>query len=106
VARSGGYDVTDIAFLPSGEMLLLERRVSLFRGFGARIRRMAANAIYPGASVDGPVIFEADAGQQIDNIEGIAVHRAATGETVVSLISDDNFSMLQRTLFLEFTLGG
>jgi hypothetical protein len=106
VARSGGYDVTDIAFLPSGEMLLLERRVSLMRGFGARIRRMAANAIYPGASVDGPVIFEADSGQQIDNMEGIAVHRAASGETVVSLISDDNFSMLQRTMFLEFTLNG
>jgi hypothetical protein len=106
VARYGGYDVTDVAFLPSGEMLLLERRVSLLRGFGARIRRMAANAIYPGASVDGPVIFEADSGNQIDNMEGMALHRDGSGETIVSLISDDNFSALQRTVFLEFALSG
>jgi hypothetical protein len=107
VVRSGGFDVTDIAFLPSGEMLLLERRASLLRGFGARIRRIAANAIYAGASLDGLVIFEADSGHQIDNMEGMAVHRdGSTGETIVSLISDDNFSSLQRTVFLEFALSG
>jgi hypothetical protein len=104
--RSGGFDVTDLAFLPSGEMLLLERRVSFLSGFGARIRRIAADAIYPGASVDGPVIFEADAGHQIDNMEGLAVHRDGAGQTIVSMISDDNFSTLQRTVFLEFALAG
>jgi hypothetical protein len=102
VVRSGGFDVTDLAFLPSGEMLLLERRASFFRGFGVRIRRMAADAIYPDATVDGPVIFEADSGQQIDNMEGLAVHRDGAGETIVSMISDDNFSTLQRTVLLEF----
>jgi hypothetical protein len=104
VARSGGFDLTDLAFLPSGEMLLLERRVSLLRGFGARIRRIAADAVYPHATVDGPVIFEADSGHQIDNMEGLAVHRDGSGETIVSMISDDNFSTLQRTVLLEFAL--
>ena len=38
-------------------------------------------------------------------MEGMAVHRGARGETVVSLISDDNFnSFLQRTIFLQFAL--
>jgi hypothetical protein len=38
-------------------------------------------------------------------MEGIAVHRDARGETVVSLISDDNFNhFLQHTVFLQFTL--
>jgi len=106
VARSGGFDVTDLAFLPSGEMLLLERRVSFLSGFGARLRRIAADAVHPGASVDGPVIFEADAGHHIDNMEGLAVHRNGAGETIVSMISDDNFSTLQRTVFLEFALAG
>jgi len=33
------------------------------------------------------------------------VHRGARGEVVVSLISDDNFNaLLQRTVFLQFTL--
>jgi len=104
VARSGGCDVTELAFLPSGEMLLLERRASFLTGFGVRLRRVASSAIYPGATVDGPVIFEANMGQQIDNMEGLAVHQER-GETIVSMISDDNFSRIQRTVFLEFTLG-
>ena len=29
---------------------------------------------------------------------------AADGETVLTMVSDDNFSMLQRTLLLQFTL--
>jgi hypothetical protein len=52
------------------------------------------------------VIFEADSGYQIDNMEGLSVHRGAAGETIVSMISDDNFSTLQRTVLLEFTLTG
>jgi hypothetical protein len=106
VTRSGGFDVTDLAFLPSGEMLLLERRVSFIGGFGARIRRIAADAIRADAAVDGPIIFEADSGHQIDNMEGLAVHRDSAGETVVSMISDDNFSTWQRTVLLEFVLSG
>ena len=70
VARAGGFDVTDLAFLPSGEMLLLERRVSFLSGFGVRLRRIPAEAIGPDATVDGPVIFEADSGSRIDNMEG------------------------------------
>ena len=106
VARSGGFDVTDLAFLPSGETLLLERRASFFSGFGARLRRIAADAIYPDATVDGPVIFEADSGHQIDNMEGLAVLRDADGATIVSMISDDNFSRLQQTVLLDFVLNG
>ena len=106
VVRSGGFDVTDLAFLPSGEMLLLERRASFFSGFGARLRRIAADSIHPDATVDGPIIFEADSGYQIDNLEGLAVHRDADGATILSMISDDNFSPLQRTVLLEFVLNG
>jgi hypothetical protein len=49
------------------------------------------------------VIF-ADMGSQIDNMEGIDVHRTARGETVLTLVSDDNFSSIQRTVLLQFTL--
>ena len=37
-------------------------------------------------------------------MEGIAAHRAASGETILTLISDDNFSPLQRTLLMQFAL--
>jgi hypothetical protein len=104
IVRSADYETTDLAFLPSGEMLLLERRFALLRGMAARIRRFPADAIAPGATVDGPVIFEADGAHQVDNLEGIALHRDPDGATIVTLISDNNFSVLQRTLLLEFKL--
>ena len=37
-------------------------------------------------------------------MEGLSVHRSPDGETVLTLVSDDNFSPLQRTLLLQFTL--
>jgi hypothetical protein len=103
VARSEDFDVTDLAFLPSGDLLILERHFSLLRGVSARIRRIAAAAIRPGALVDGPVIYASEPAHRIDNMEGLCVHREG-GETVVTMISDDNFSALQRTLLLEFGL--
>jgi hypothetical protein len=54
--------------------------------------------------VDGPVLFNADLGYEIDNLEGLSVNRSSGGETVLTLISDDNFSVVQRTLLLQFTL--
>jgi len=54
--------------------------------------------------VDGPTIFDADLGYEIDNMEGLDVHRTNDGEIVLTMVSDDNFSLLQRTLLLQFTL--
>ena len=104
VRRTSGFDVSDAALLPNGDLLLLERKFSLLDGVGVRIRRIAQAAITPGATVDGPSIFDADLGQEIDNFEGLDVHVTADGETVLTMVSDDNFSMLQRTLLLQFTL--
>jgi hypothetical protein len=102
--RSADYDVSDAALLPGGDILVLERKFSWTTGLFIRIRRIALAQLKPGALVDGPVLFEADLGYEIDNMEGLSVHRAMSGELVLSLISDDNFSALQRTLLLQFTL--
>ncbi|WP_457089337.1 esterase-like activity of phytase family protein [Microvirga sp. P5_D2] len=104
VARSGGYDVTDLAFMDTGDMLLLERRFTLLGGFGCRLRRVAGSTVKVGARLEGEVIYESEPSHQVDNMEGLAVHREGT-ETVISLISDNNFNTrLQRTLLLEFAL--
>lgn len=103
MTRTGAYDVSDLAFLHNGDVLFLERRFSLFGGFGVRLRRVAASAIRPGARVDGEVIYESDSSHQVDNMEGLAVHREEN-ETVLTLISDNNFNSFQRTLLLEFAL--
>jgi hypothetical protein len=104
VARSDDYDVSDCAILPPSDLLLLERRLSITQGLGMRIRRIPLDELKAGAVADGPVMIEADLGFQIDNMEGIAVHQNAAGETIITLISDDNFSVIQRNLLLQFAV--
>lgn len=104
IRRTEDFDISDAVLLPSGDLLVLERKFSLLTGVGIRIRRIALSSIAPGATVDGPSIFNADLGQEIDNLEGIDAHVTPEGETVLTLVSDDNFSMIQRTLLLQFTL--
>ena len=104
VVRSNNFDVTDAVLLPSGELLVLERKFSWLSGIGIRIRRIALKSLTPGAVVDGPSIFEADLGNEVDNMEGIDAHVTPEGDTVLTMVSDDNFSLIQRTLLLQFTL--
>jgi hypothetical protein len=103
VRRTENFDVSD-AVLLSGDLLVLERKFSWLAGVGIRIRRIPLKSVAPGALVDGPSIFEADLGEEIDNMEGIDAHVTGEGDTVLTMVSDDNFSMLQRTLLLQFTL--
>ena len=104
VQRSGDFDVTDGAFLPDGDLILLERRFSLVTGVAMRLRRIQGDAIRSGAVVDGEVLMEADLAHRIDNMEGIDIWQRADGATILSLLSDNNQSFLQRTLYLEFRL--
>ena len=104
VKRTDGYDISDAAILPNGDILILERQYSLQRGVAMRIRRIRLEDIKPGALVDGSTVVETDVHAQIDNMEALSVHRSRSGETVLTLMSDDNFSPIQRTLLLQFVL--
>ncbi|WGS21229.1 MULTISPECIES: esterase-like activity of phytase family protein [unclassified Bradyrhizobium] len=104
VRRTESFDISDAVLLPSSDLLILERKFSWIGGVGIRIRRLALSEIAPGAVVDGPAIFNADLGNEIDNMEGIDAHVTADGETVLTMVSDDNFSPIQRNLLLQFTL--
>lgn len=103
-ALPGDFSITDVAQTAGGRLLLLERYFSYARGLFVRIRSLSLADIVAGAVVDGPVLLEGSYDQEIDNLEGIAVSTAADGASVVTLISDDNFSPLQRTLLLQFTM--
>lgn len=104
IKRSNGFDISDATLLKTGDLLLLERKFSFVSGVGIQVRRIPVSEVAPGRVVDGPVIFSADLGYEIDNFEGIASHVTAAGDTVITLISDDNFNLVQRTLALQFTL--
>ncbi|MBX3597902.1 MAG: esterase-like activity of phytase family protein [Rhizobiaceae bacterium] len=105
VKRHDPFDVTDGAFLPDGDLLLLERSYSVMQGVGLRLRRISGEAIKGGArALDGPILLEADMAYQIDNMEAMDVWQRSDGATIISLMSDDNQSILQRNLYLEFRL--
>jgi hypothetical protein len=70
-----------------------------------RLRLIPANEVAPGTRTAGRTLFEGDSSFEIDNMECVAAHNGAGGETVLSLMSDDNFNaLLQRTVFLQFAL--
>ena len=106
VVKRQEFDVTDAAFLPDGDLLVLERRFSFLGGIGMRIRRISADDIHPGAVVDGPVVMQASGANRIDNMEGLDIITMPDGSLHLIIISDDNDSMLQQTLMLEFKLAG
>ena len=83
VRRTDNFDISDAVLLPAGDLLLLERKFSWLAGVGIRIRRIALKSVAPGAVVDGPSIFDADLGHEIDNMEGIDAHVTPEGDTVL-----------------------
>jgi hypothetical protein len=102
--RLGGFDITDAAGLPDGGIVILERRFRYSEGVKMRIRRVTPSELKRGALIEGEVLLEATDVLNIDNMEAIAAHRSRTGETILTLMSDDNFSPLQRTLIMQFAM--
>jgi hypothetical protein len=105
VARHDDFDVTDVAVLPDGDLLLLERSFNgLFPGMS--LRRLPIGELKPGALVKPVPIFETTLPRDnIDNMEGLAVHVTASGETRITIVSDDNYNRaIQNTILLQFAL--
>ena len=102
--RLAGFDITDAAPLPDGGVVILERRFRYSEGVQMRIRRISQSELKPGALIKGEVLLEANDSLNIDNMEAIAAHRAPSGETIITLMSDDNFSPFQRNLTMQFAL--
>ncbi|MFN8882984.1 MAG: esterase-like activity of phytase family protein [Alphaproteobacteria bacterium] len=104
-----GFHPTDAAILPDGSALVLERRFSLLGGFAARLVRAVPNALSSareGTVLGGETILTLDdAPLPSENWEGVAVTRFGD-QTLVALMSDDNESILQRSLLLLFAWRG
>ena len=100
-AHDGLYP-TDCAFLPNGDLLVLERGITMLT-FAMSLRRVPAGDVQPGAVMAGELLLSAS-GSAIDNMESLAVHTAPGGETRILIGSDNNFNDWQRSLLLEFAL--
>jgi hypothetical protein len=101
---SEGFSPTDLAPLSNGDVLLLERRYSPLSGAAARIQILSAASIQPGSQLKGKEIARLERPLVVDNFEGMAVREDPKLGTFIYLISDDNYSPLQRTLLLQFRL--
>ena len=58
----------------------------------------------PGATVHAEELARLASPYAVDNLEGLAATKGARGETLLWLISDDNFNPLQRNMLLLFEL--
>ena len=88
-----GADITS-----DGTLTLLERAASPL-GFRSRIRQFTP----PFGQAQERTLLTTRPGQ-FDNLEGLSIWRDATGQTRVTLVSDDNFLAAQRTQIVEFTI--
>jgi hypothetical protein len=102
VARTGAFLPTDLARLPDGDLLLLERRVGLIGGFAARLSVLPAKALGAGGIVAGREIATIVAPLTVDNFEALATRKGADGSTLIYLATDDNQNLFERTLLLQF----
>jgi hypothetical protein len=101
----GGFSLTGAASLEDGAVLILERRFRFTEGVKMRLRYVPADELKSGKVIEGETLISSDMGYEIDNMESVAVHTAPGGETVVTMLSDNNYNtFLQRNLLLQFTL--
>jgi hypothetical protein len=82
----------------------LERGYSPAKGVRVKLKRAPLEAVRPGAVLAPEELAFLRAPLIVDNLEGLALSQGPDGETRVTLVSDDNFSALQRTLLLHFAL--
>jgi hypothetical protein len=105
------FAMTDVRQMPGGDLITLERRYDPANGVGAQLRRIPVSAMIdaiekgPAAPLDGEVLATLDTDFEIDNMEGLSIGTGPNGETLLWMVSDDNFNRpVQRTLLLMFEM--
>ncbi len=98
-----GYKPTDAAQLPDGRLVVLNRHFAPLDGMWAALTIIDPRRAKFADVLTGELIAELRPPLTIDNMEGISVTREG-GRTILWIISDDNQSMLQRTLLMKFAL--
>ena len=101
VKRFGGFNAVDRIDFSVAQGEVFVGQADFYR---TRLRRIAGDTVRVGAALDGDYILDAGMTSPIDNMEGLAVSLDSAGRTILTLVSDDNFSLFQRTLILQFAL--
>ena len=99
-----GFNVTDVAALDDGRVIVLERWFAAPVFLKIRLREITPDMLDQGAPLDGRIIATFTNPLLIDNFEGLAARPAPDGGTLLYMISDDNFNGHQRTLLYQLYL--
>jgi len=105
-AGSPNFSVTDMAQLPDGRVLILQRRLlwPFPLHFAGRIMIADPAEIRPGAVWQSIEVAKLTSTMPVDNFEGMAIEPRADGRVTVWLISDDNHAATQRTLLWKMVV--
>lgn len=98
-----GYRPTDALWLGGDRLLVLNRRLTLFDGFTAKLAMVRLPRLVPGARLVAEEIADFSPPRLADNMEALALSHEG-GKPVLWVASDDNHLFLQRSLLLKFAL--
>ena len=103
----GAYRPSDAGVMANNDLAVLERAYNPNRGItGIRVAHVRTGDLRRGARLEGEVLADLLPPLTLDNFEGIACRANEKGETILYLVSDNNFSDKQRTLLLMFAVVG
>jgi hypothetical protein len=98
------FSPTAITRLPDGSFATIERAFDVVRGVRCRVMRFETADLRAGVTIRAKELAFLAAPYAVDNLEGLAATKGSRGETLLWLISDDNFNPLQRNILLQFEL--
>jgi hypothetical protein len=91
--------------MANNDLAVLERAYNPNRGIiGIRVAQVRTADLRRGARLKGEVLAELLPPLTMDNFEGLACRANEKGETILYLVSDNNFSDKQRTLLMMFAV--
>ncbi len=102
--KTPDFNPTALVQLPDGSFCLLERAFDKVRGVRVRVMQFDAAQLKPGGTVRAAELARLVPPVAVDNLEGLGAGRGRRGETLLWLMSDDNFNPLQRNILLMFEL--
>lgn len=100
ITRSKGYVPVGADVGPDGHLYVLERGFGGF-GFYSRVRRFDLSK---DDATEGQVLLTS-AVRRHDNLEGLAVWATTDGSLRLTMVSDDNFNVFQKTEIVEYAVG-
>ncbi len=97
------FSVTDLARdKQSDDVYVLERAYSRTKGVRVRVTRLSLKDVQSGAILSGEEVARLSMIHGIDNFEGMDLRRTDDGRLMLYLLSDDNFSITQRTILMSW----